>query len=56
LAGLKDVQKAAKEIDDALLKVFDFDMQQCNDLMRALKRYRTLTRERKELELRLSRD
>ena len=56
LAGLKDVQKAAKEIDDALLKVFDFDMQQCNDLMRALKRYRALTRERKELELRLSRD
>lgn len=56
LAGLKDVQKAAKEIDDALLKVFDFDAQQCNDLMRALKRYRTLARERKELELRLSRD
>lgn len=55
LGGLKEVQQAAKEIDDTLLKVFDLGAQESNDLMRALKRYRDLVRERDVLTSKIAR-
>lgn len=50
LANLADTQKAVKEIDDVLLAVFDLDTTQRNEIMKALKQYRELVRERDALQ------
>lgn len=54
LSGLKDVQKASEEVDDVLLKTFDLDARQSNELMRLLNRYRALSHEREALGLKLA--
>lgn len=53
LANLADTQKAVKEIDDVLLAVFDLDTTQRNEIMKALKQYRELVRERDALQANL---
>lgn len=53
LANLADTQKAVKEIDDVLLAVFDLDATQRNEIMKALKQYRELVRERDALQANL---
>lgn len=53
LANLADTQKAVKEIDDVLLAVFDLDTTQRNEIMKALKSYRELVRERDALQANL---
>lgn len=53
LANLADTQKAVKEIDDVLLAVFDLDTTQRNEIMKALKQYRELVRERDVLQTNL---
>ena len=50
ISNLADTQKAVKEIDDVLLAVFDLDTTQRNKIMKALKQYRELVRERDALQ------
>ena len=53
VANLSEAQRAVKEIDSVLLAIFDLDATARNELMSAFKRYRTLTRERDMLRVKL---
>ena len=50
ITTLQDIQVAAKEIDTALMRVFDLNTRQYNELMLRMKKYRDLTRERTRLQ------
>jgi hypothetical protein len=47
--GLQDIQRAATEIDAILLRIFDLNNREYNQLMAQLKQYRDLQREQKHL-------
>lgn len=55
LVGIKDLQFAAKELDDVLLTVFDLDLKEKNNLLTSVKKYRELTEEKQILDKKLSR-
>lgn len=55
MVGIKDLQLAAKELDDVLLTVFDLDLKEKNNLLTSVKKYRELTEEKQILDKKLSR-
>jgi hypothetical protein len=50
MESLRDIQQVAKEIDTVLMRVFDLNTRQYNELMMRMKKYRELSRERLALQ------